>query len=134
MSPVTEACPSCGGWRDAGSGGRYCPACYESAGATPPAEPDPWAITADTLERLEPLVTMHTGLRAKFLAEGFSSDAADALTVEAARVLTAQMELRARTTAAKREARLAVRGNGYLTNAQAEAMLARIEHEAARND
>lgn len=112
----------------------HCSACYQSAGAVPPAEPDPWAITADTLERLEPLVTMHTGLRAKFLAEGFSSDAADALTVEAARVLTTQMELRARTTAAKREARLRVRGTPELTHAQAESMLARIEHEAARND
>ena len=94
--------------------------------------PDAWAITADTLENLEPLVTLLTGLRAKLLAEGFSPDAADALVVEASRVMTAQQELHTRTLAAKRAARMTVRGNGYLTSQQAEHMLARIELEAQR--
>ena len=46
--------------------------------------------------------------------------------------MTAQQELHTRTLAAKRAARMTVRGNGYLTSQQAEHMLARIELEAQR--
>lgn len=128
---MSARCPSCLGSDCDPDGLGRCRYCGTALREQAP-EPDAWAITADTLENLEPLVTLLTGLRAKLLAEGFSPDAADALVVEASRVMTAQQELHTRTLAAKRAARMTVRGNGYLTSQQAEHMLARIELEAQR--
>lgn len=126
VSVMGQLCPRCSGQLSRG--------CCEFCGygiSTEQPEPDAWAITAATLENLEPLVTLLTGLRAKLLAEGFSPDAADALVVEASRVMTAQQELHARTLAAKREELLKLAGALDVTTMHAISVRDRIDRAAA---